>query len=287
MVATVITARTTAYSAIVCPSSFRTSDASRARRSLKKPMLDTSRLVQREWTRKVGIGISRAPARSPDRVKRGPRGLRARQKRLFELVVDLGVAMGDTALHPALGHLEQPAAELRELVLVAGQELRTDLDADLVDGSFRVRADLEAPLGDDRDVGELGEQVTPQLLDLRRRRLPAGEEAEVDLQLEGRNPVLRWGKDRGGILAHARKPSADGLCRGRLPPVEREPRHRLAPRPVGAYDRFRHLDDPVDRTTVPASPRLPRSPCTRLLCNLRADSSARGSSAGLGHDPDV
>src|SRR6266540_146242 len=130
MVTTVITARTTAYSAIVCPSSFRASDASRARRSLKKLMLDTSRFASARMDAQSRYRHLGAAAPSPVRVNRRPRRLRTRQKQLFEPVADLGVPIGDAALHPALGHLQQPAAELRELVLVPRQELRSHLDAD-------------------------------------------------------------------------------------------------------------------------------------------------------------
>ena len=41
-----------------------------------------------------------------------------------------------------------------------------------------------ALLGDDRDLAHLGQERLAELVDLRGRRLPAGEDAEVDPDLE-------------------------------------------------------------------------------------------------------
>jgi len=69
-------------------------------------------------------------------------------------------------------------------VLVLGDVLRVDVDSYLVQRRLRVLADLVPILGHDRDLAHLGQKGLRQLVDLSRGRRPAGEDPEVDPDLE-------------------------------------------------------------------------------------------------------
>ena len=84
------------------------------------------------------------------------------------------VALGDAVLRPALRDQERA---LRVLV--------AQLDPDLVHRRFHVAIGDRALLGDDRDRLELGQERMCELVDLRLRRLAAGEHAEVDPDVSG------------------------------------------------------------------------------------------------------
>ena len=81
--------------------------------------------------------------------------------------------------------------------------MRPDLSAQLVYCAFGVGADFVVALGDDRDAGDLVEQLPGQLVDLCRCHLTASEESEVDAQLER--------GQRGGSGAKTKSDSCSGV----------------------------------------------------------------------------
>src|SRR5205085_3313789 len=92
-----------------------------------------------------------------------------------------------------------------------GNGLGRNLDTNLVNHALGVRADLVVALGNDRDVVDLVEQLSPEQFDLRRRRLAAQEETEVDPQIEhgrltfrGGEYEHRFGVEEGGAVLHLR-----------------------------------------------------------------------------------
>src|SRR5205085_7050677 len=118
----------------------------------------------RRWGGRQGRGqlLRRASAdcaarRSVTRARRGQGRvcLDAPQALVRLELGDLRVAVGDAAARPALGGLDEAAAELVELVLVVRQLVGRDLDPDLVDRGLALLADLVALLGDDRDLADL------------------------------------------------------------------------------------------------------------------------------------
>ena len=90
------------------------------------------------------------------------------------------MAVGDAGESPALGHLDQTPAQLRDIASPQGKRLSRDLDAQLVHCALRSYTDLVVALGDDRDVIHLREQLLSEVIDLGRRGLTAREDAEVD-----------------------------------------------------------------------------------------------------------
>ena len=68
-----------------------------------------------------------------------------------------------------------------------------------MDRTTRAGADLVVPLGHDRDVVQLLEQLTSERLDLCIGRLTTGEDAEVHAQLEYGRLALRCGEHQNGF----------------------------------------------------------------------------------------
>src|SRR5439155_17484238 len=100
----------------------------------------------------------------------------------------------DARERPSLRQLDEPAAQLREVASPDRERVGRNLDPQLVDGAFGLRADRVVPLRDDGDVVHLLEQLFSERLDLSVRRLPSGEHAEVDANLEDGRLALRHGE---------------------------------------------------------------------------------------------
>jgi hypothetical protein len=145
-------------------------------------------------------------------------------------LAQLLVAVGDASAGPALGRLEQAAAKLGEIALPRRKRLGRDLDPHLMERRLRQRADLTPPLGDDRDGSDLVEQLMPERIELGRRRIPAGEDAEVDTQLDCRLRTRRRSEDELGLAGKLR----NQRCCHRL---------RHWGHPLGVLERFNGYPD--------------------------------------------
>src|SRR3954453_5149811 len=93
--------------------------------------------------------------------------------------LDIDVAVGRAGTRPALRRGDDARAQ----VLV--ERGAVELDAHLMYLGLRVRPELEALLGDHRDVAVFRDEPAPELLQLGGRCGAAGEDAEVDADLQG------------------------------------------------------------------------------------------------------
>src|SRR5207248_1379746 len=83
----------------------------------------------------------------------------------------------------------------------------------LMNRAARAGPDLVMPLGDDRDVVQLVQQLASEHLDLRIRRLATREDPEVHAQLEEGRLALRGGKHQSGFHLTEGRLSFHGLAR--------------------------------------------------------------------------
>ena len=118
----------------------------------------------------------------------------------------LAVALGDAGSRPVIGALDQAPLELRALGLVGRHVIGGQLDPHLVHGRLGAAADLVAFLGDDRhrlDAASSshvrrGESISAGV------DLAAGEDAEVDPDLERRLLVCATGNHEGSLCSAPR-----------------------------------------------------------------------------------
>src|SRR5262249_20967206 len=114
---------------------------------------------------------------------------------IFRLVEPRRLSVGYACTSPVLSALDERPLEPAPIEVVRRDLPGRELDPDDVNGRLERGVELVAVLGDDRHRSDLVEQVAPQVVDLGRRHLPPGEDAEVDANLERGRLLVR---DREG-----------------------------------------------------------------------------------------